>query len=760
MTAAIYRSTPTFNLPQTQNTALVLEFNCLYTHDIRRKQKRWQDGFLRYHTFNKRIMLYDVPRNFIGDTHWKADEALQDGDEVTLDKDGVMVQVAEAVGRTETDLTELRKSKNKSSSERGSSPPARAPQTPAPRVINGTSSRQRTQLKHRSLNALLGTPKGSIGKAALPAKSPFELRHDDVENEEWEQGQPPKRQRMENLGAWNVTRTRTSAAPRPDAKNDTPSWARTADAAKQKKRAAPQAGQRSPPTREVVDLRDDDPEPERFLPGLSSDALIPPSSPPREKAPTAKQKAPVRSSSPAFQTQRAPSKRATTAAVEAIEDEAAPRRKDDAERGRAPPQSANDAAPAQDPVDLRRYGGEETLKDYGTSAVNMSRPMPRPAANSLRSTNKGLTLRISAKAPKKKMLLCQDQLASKPKRVSSTNTEAAADRLLDAASDEDEEQPRPKSQRQLLEERLARIRKKEAKASVAPQRKRPKTPEMTVDLHVESDEAMLAAEARAQSALQLAELDKMILADDLMPPEIWTEMSKDTHAEVASDNNQLQHQHANLPTDIDKTSPSLPVPAVVSVPARKKVGVGRREIRVTAQSCFQKPAENGPSPGPVEPEAPPSPQKEDRQLRRVVSDTNSMSAAAPKRIPGVPMRFTPSPSKRQPDPHHAKTNSVNTNVTDQVGRPPKPRLAVKKPLQRAVSLNTTATGTSAVLLGRPFQPPKPPPVAKDLMEADVAPPADAWSREAFDLFAWRPPGWDEEKWCLKEMEQALDGVSS
>jgi hypothetical protein len=26
-----------------------------------------------------------------------------------------------------------------------------------------------------------------------------------------------------------------------------------------------------------------------------------------------------------------------------------------------------------------------------------------------------------------------------------------------------------------------------------------------------------------------------------------------------------------------------------------------------------------------------------------------------------------------------------------------------------------------------------------------------WSREAFDLLTWRPPGWDEENWCIKSV---------
>jgi hypothetical protein len=192
MTAAVHRTgTPSLSLPPTQNTAPVLEFNCLYTHDIRRKQKRWQDGFLRFHTFNKRVMVYDVPRNFIGDMHWKEDTAFDEGEEFTLERDAVLVQVAESVGRTETDLTELKQSAKKSRREGGgqrSSPPPMSLATPSramgpPMARPGTASVAggNTQLKHRSLNALLGTPKGRIGKAALPTKSPFEMRRTSVE---------------------------------------------------------------------------------------------------------------------------------------------------------------------------------------------------------------------------------------------------------------------------------------------------------------------------------------------------------------------------------------------------------------------------------------------------------------------------------------------------------------------------------------------------------------------------------------------------
>ncbi|PYI14481.1 hypothetical protein BO99DRAFT_485140 [Aspergillus violaceofuscus CBS 115571] len=101
--SGVTTTSPTFTTPLTQNTAPVIKHRCLFTHDTRRKAKRWQDGYLRYHTFNKRVMAYDTSGNFIGDLHWRQDAAVQDGDELELDR-GVLVQVCEAVGRSETDL--------------------------------------------------------------------------------------------------------------------------------------------------------------------------------------------------------------------------------------------------------------------------------------------------------------------------------------------------------------------------------------------------------------------------------------------------------------------------------------------------------------------------------------------------------------------------------------------------------------------------------------------------------------------------------
>ncbi|KXL43788.1 hypothetical protein M433DRAFT_69116, partial [Acidomyces richmondensis BFW] len=184
MTTPVYRTvTPSLASPQTQSTASVLEFNCLYTHDIRRKSKRWQDGFVRFHTFNKRIMLYDIPRNLIGDTHWMGEGNLADGDEVTLDKSGVLIQIAEAIGTTETDLTGILSNRKNGSSKRGLSTStfsSKLPNTGPNQVVGSTLP---ANLKRCSLNKYLGRSSASLGKSALRAKTPFELQYAEPENE-------------------------------------------------------------------------------------------------------------------------------------------------------------------------------------------------------------------------------------------------------------------------------------------------------------------------------------------------------------------------------------------------------------------------------------------------------------------------------------------------------------------------------------------------------------------------------------------------
>ncbi|EDN06334.1 predicted protein [Histoplasma mississippiense (nom. inval.)] len=203
-------SSATTTTPQT--SAPVSKFRCLFSPDIRRKAKRWDDGILRYHSFNKRIMVYDIQSNFIGDLHWRDGEGLHDGDELELEQ-GVLVQVGECVEQTLTDLTELlekRKHAVTSSPTKAFSPDASSrPALSAHGNIVAPNSSGRL----KSLNELLGIGRARIGRAALPSKSPYEERHRairpdnngaDTANTE----RAPKRRRVDNREqGWDVDRS-------------------------------------------------------------------------------------------------------------------------------------------------------------------------------------------------------------------------------------------------------------------------------------------------------------------------------------------------------------------------------------------------------------------------------------------------------------------------------------------------------------------------------------------------------------------------
>ncbi|KAJ8068920.1 hypothetical protein OCU04_002601 [Sclerotinia nivalis] len=164
------------DVPPDQNTAPILEFRCLYTADTRRKQKRWQDGRLKYHTFNKRVMVFDERANLVGDAHWREKASLDEGAELELERNGILVEVSEFIERRDQDLTELIDKRVKEREERfiarnGDSSPARS----AASVIRSQSIAA-AHLKPKPLNSILGTPSGHYGKALIPNTSPFEQR--------------------------------------------------------------------------------------------------------------------------------------------------------------------------------------------------------------------------------------------------------------------------------------------------------------------------------------------------------------------------------------------------------------------------------------------------------------------------------------------------------------------------------------------------------------------------------------------------------
>lgn len=164
------------------STAPVSEYTCLFTHDLRRKQKRWQDGRIKYHTFNRRVMVYDERGNFVGDMHWCRDWEFGEGEEVELERGSVIVQVGDYVGNQDQDLSELLDKRVKEKEQRQAKAALR-PQS-AHRPIHYPSPNPGPhapldcfQPLYRPMNQVLGTPTGHYGRAVVPTESPFEQRH-------------------------------------------------------------------------------------------------------------------------------------------------------------------------------------------------------------------------------------------------------------------------------------------------------------------------------------------------------------------------------------------------------------------------------------------------------------------------------------------------------------------------------------------------------------------------------------------------------
>lgn len=186
------------NLP---TSATVLDFTCLFTHDLKRKQKRWQDGKLKFHTFNKKVMVYDDGNHFIGDAHWQEDGDLQEGDEFSLDRGSAIVQVSECTGHREQDLTELLDKRARDVEKRRANATARTPR--AITAISVPARQDQPSALHprnRPLSSMLGTP-SRLGRAAIPQRSPFEARQiaqSENPGEQKEGSRPAKRRRLED----------------------------------------------------------------------------------------------------------------------------------------------------------------------------------------------------------------------------------------------------------------------------------------------------------------------------------------------------------------------------------------------------------------------------------------------------------------------------------------------------------------------------------------------------------------------------------
>ncbi|PBP16634.1 hypothetical protein BUE80_DR012634 [Diplocarpon rosae] len=176
------------DVPQSQNTAPVLEFRCLFTPDIRRKQKRWQDGRLKFHTFNKRVMVYDERSNFVGDTHWKRGLDFEEGEELELERGGILVEVGECIGKKDQDLFELVEKRVKEREERAAAKNAVSPGS----IRSHNTPARSAHYQPKPLSTML-TPTGHYGRAVVPNTSPFEERQSAGEKRD--QNEPPAKRR-------------------------------------------------------------------------------------------------------------------------------------------------------------------------------------------------------------------------------------------------------------------------------------------------------------------------------------------------------------------------------------------------------------------------------------------------------------------------------------------------------------------------------------------------------------------------------------
>lgn len=249
------------------STATVLEFRCLFTHDLRRKQKRWQDGRLKYHTFNSRVMVHDERGNSVGDMHWHGEYDFGEGEEVQLDRGGVIVQVEELVERRETDLTELVDKRLQEKQQRQIQQLARSTASSAvlPRSLHrppAIAPDRAIPPRHRPLHHVIGTPTGHHGKALVPKESPYEQRQQATESPD---DRAPKRRKYDDappsksgyasaLFGQTLTLSATPSSsisairrPRPEARSDPPDEADARDTlqdAKRARREQPQSSRR------------------------------------------------------------------------------------------------------------------------------------------------------------------------------------------------------------------------------------------------------------------------------------------------------------------------------------------------------------------------------------------------------------------------------------------------------------------------------------------------------------------------------------
>ncbi|TID15265.1 hypothetical protein E2P81_ATG08330 [Venturia nashicola] len=687
-------------VPPSPNTASVHEHRCLYSHDIRRKSKRWQDGFVKFHAFNKRVMVYDEARNFLGDTHWKEQGELQAEDEVTLDI-GVLVQVGEILATSQTNLAPLFERERKKLDDgevEGNGDRNRnwnGLSTAARTTLGGrTNAAAKVFKKHMSLNALLGTPKGAIGRSTVPAKSPYEIKNDNNENE-WEDNHNVKRRKIDQ--PWSVTRVSKEMP-----------WARTSDARKEvsqmSRRDIPLAGQAPLVVQEIIDITSDY---EGF-----SDVTIP-STPAREPALISK----IATKPPA---PRIPKSKAT------------PRR----EAPSSPPVSAKNHLKVVDTgttvENTKSRGAESIVKDTSLHDAeehppSLQRPKPAP---------KTKPLRIARSQPRS-MLLCQASTqatagSSQPVRKTQNNRNAA-------------KSVQPEAELTLLETLVA-ARKPQVDpfacltdsdddvvlSKVVPKKTQPKTKDTeareTASGLSKSRTAALASDGTNRSSSpafstlpprpeRFEPMGNSAAPASLHPPTARRRQISNSDMEVMHG---LMDQQIFSPPDAQ--TPTLKITSLALLPQPKP----------TTRTPFlppQEPTARAPLPAPPKstgkaPILAPSKPAVKSPFRRVQSESNADFAID---IISSPIdELEPVPAVLR-----SSQEELLRKVQTRSKKPP------RRPLQRSMSL-ATGTNEKAKATAR-AKAKRMGPVPVPEKKTETGP----WTIEATDLFDWRPPDWEE-----------------
>lgn len=187
-------------LSQSDTTAPVLEFRCLYTFNLTQKKKKWQDGTLKFHTRNKRAMVFDESYNHIGDGHWNNNSDPVEGDEFDLHC-GALVQVADMIRTSHSDLTPILERKRKHAEELAKHNSIAPVSILSQRAILGDEANK----KHKSLRSIIASQ--SVTSRQGPRYS------DNVENEV-----PNGRSKLTTIqvaSIWSVTATTKKPALKP-----------------------------------------------------------------------------------------------------------------------------------------------------------------------------------------------------------------------------------------------------------------------------------------------------------------------------------------------------------------------------------------------------------------------------------------------------------------------------------------------------------------------------------------------------------------